>query len=537
MIARYLAFTGANGGKFFVLPIPAQNKGQAISTSTVVNDNTSAAVVLDFADQELLGGIGVDLPGNNLFAQTYLNLPRGVRWYSNRMYWIGEKNTVVGLLNMDMAGGSLSGSTLPAGWTTTGSLAIEQVGIMPALTGTGTISQGAFATADGAVLIQPKLNYSIRLWGTGTVIASLSSATTGFSSTANIIGSYQIADFSLAMPAVIPQDLVFTLQLSGATIRDVQLIYADNPNRNPVARASYVQNPEAFDSLTANAGPADDNSELRALAVLQESLYFITEKRLYSVQQIGNAEPSSWDPVQVSDKCGAFDANSVVTGKGWIAWGGPEGAFLYGGGLPDRTSAIITPTWKKYTGMSSMFNDSDAERVYFGMKSDDGNSMLVYDYHEVGLGGGGKWSPWNRPLNWVSDSSTGTTFAFESKTYQLSDTAGTADDDLGEIGGYYTLPPFGVSMFRKDYSYMGLRITGSGTLTPFVYGKTLTVAPQALSGQDLAALLDPVAEWDQNISHSRSLFVTLGQPGVQFSLEAATVIFNADPNGPVSGNR
>lgn len=543
---RALSFTGANGSKFFILIIPAQVNGLQVSTSTVINDNTTTSAVLDFSDLSLLAATGIDVPGNNLLQQTTLNLPHGVVWYEDRLFWIGEKNVVVGsgnqgFLNMGMDGGTLSGSTSPLGWSTTGSPAITQVGIMPALVGTGKIAQPAAATAQGNVILQPLLNYSLRVWlNAGSIAAAISSASTGFNATLTLSGTgYVTANFSQAMPATIPSDMVFSVTLTGATIRDLQLIYADNPNRNPIARASYVQNPEAYDALTGNIGPNDDNTELRALFVLQESLHFITERRLYSVQQIGNSEPSSWFPTQVSDKCGAFDANAVVTGKGWAAWGGKDGAFWYGGGIPEKTSAIIAPTWRNIAGLTNVFNDSDAERVYFGTIDPSGaKSMLVYDYHEVGLDGPGKWCPWNRPVNWMCDSSTGPVFLFDDTFCSLSTTPGITDgDDLGIIGGYYTFSAIGLSMFQKTYTYAGFKIAGTGPLTPFLYTSTLQAAPFALNGQELSTLIDTVAEWQTLNLRGRLLFVKLGQPGVQYALEEVGVVYGPDPNAPISGVR
>lgn len=809
--ARILSFTGANGSRFFMLLQPGQVNGLQVSTSTRVDDNVTTTALLDFSDLTLLAATAIDIPGNNLFQQVALNTPRGVRWYDDRMFWIGELNTVVGLVNMDMAGGTLSGSTAPLGWTQVGNGAIAEVGKMDSLVVTGPdsgeIRQGASTTVKGDSILAPNLNYALRFWmldtgsgvtvpgdsialttegnnyntqiftngldgtlmpggsfasltdlsvdvyiyipsstsspqalegpdmvyysgtdeyypsvqfdaytgkirlwsgggsaalsvapdiwdpttydataflankdvwqhikvhysidqsgntftyhdlyindvaiftnlgrsysgsalvtpvglkaqvqidgstvgapsttvyydrwnvnawnsglsdgsgaplypsieaygpshmtilsgtassggsnvGTGTAtynnaapprfvgkasgqfVGIISSASAAFSSTAsfdlsNVTESgYYSVDFSTAMPASIPSDMILSLKftdLTGvATYRDVQLIYADNPNRNPLARSSYVKNPEAYDALTGNIGPNDDSSELRALFVLQESLHFITAKGLYGVQQIGNSEPSSWVPYQVSDKCGAFHAESVTTGKGWAAWGGVDGAFWYGGGIPDKVSAILAPTWRKVANITNVYDDSDAERVYFGLI--DGNnikSMLVYDYHEVGLGGSGKWTPWNRPANWVCSSASGTVFVFGSKFYKLDSAAGTTDDDLGPIAGYYTFAPFGVSMFQKNYQYLGLRIAGAGVLTPFVFAKTLNTLTQALRGQDLGTLIDGIAEWPDN-TRGRLMFLKLGQAGVQFSLEDATVVFQNDPNAPISGVR
>ena len=556
-IGRGVAFTQALGSKFFYLDVPQQVAGITMGTSTVVMDNTSTSATFTFADLALAGGQGIDLPGNNLFQQVPLNLPRGVDWYEDRLFWIGEKNTVIGLQNLGFDGGTNGTDANPLGWNDIAVGSIAPLGISPVYVvvgpSTGEINQPAALTPAGAALIQPKLNYSLRFWNdgageTGLFQAYLQSASTGFSSVATYdlstikTAGYYTMNFSLTMPSDIPADLVFGIKYLGlvgtSKIRDMQLIYADNPNRNPIARSSYVKNPQAYDALTGDIGPNDDSTELRAIFRLQESFHFITERGLYDVQAIGNSEPSSWDPDQVSDKCGAFNANAVTTGKGWAAWAGSDGAFWYSGGIPEKTSAIIKPTWKNVANVTNVFDDSEAELVYFGLIAADGTrSMEVYDYHEVGLGGSGKWCPWNRPVRWICDSSTGTTFLFGAKFYELDAVAGVEDDDLGMIGGYYTFAPIGATMFKKQYDYLGFRINGVGPMTPFLYTQTLQGAPFTLNSFNIEDLLDTVAEWPSLSLSARLLYLKLGQAGVQFSLEDVTSLYQGDPNAPISGVR
>lgn len=559
VIARGLAFTGANGGKFFFMNKVPQINGQTLGTATLINDNTTTSGTVQFTDPALFGGIPIDVPGNDLFQQVALNLPRGVDWYADRMLWIGEKNTVIGFQNLGMDGGTLAGSVAPLGWNYLGSGQIQQLGFMPAYVVTGPdmgqLTQSAYQTSQGAEILQPLLNYSLRFWmdGAGSKVGQLQaliySISTGFSSTATFDLSsltdskYYSIDFDTPMPGIIPSDLTLSIAFATlpvgqtATIRDLQMIYTDNPNRNPVGRFSYVQNPDAYDAETGNAGPNDDSTELRATAVLQESLYFITQKGIYAIQQVGNTEPSSWIPQSIADKCGAFDANSTTTGKGWIAWAGPEGTFWFGGGLPEKISAIIAPTWRQVAGITNVFNDSDAERVYFGTIDASGvKRQQAYDYHEIGLGGAGKWSPWKRPVGWVSKSANGTVFTIGEKFFTLDTSAGVADDDLGPIGGYYTFAPIASGITRKIYQYMGLEISGAGLMTPFVFTKTLQDTPQTLRAQELSSLLDIVAEWPDSIT-GRLLYLKLGQDNVRFALQNYSIVYQPDPNQPISGVR
>lgn len=539
VVARGIAFTGANGGRYFTLPIVPRINGEVLGTATVVYDNVTTSGTMNFTNDAILSGLAVDIPGNNLIQQIALNLPRGVNWYGDRMLWIGEANTVLGLLNMGMDGGTLPGSPYPQGWTGVGSLSVVQSGIMPVLTGSGSISQNAAQTGQGVGILQGGLRYSLRAWfASSSLSASISSASTGFSSTLSIGGiGYVTGTFNNPMPSTIPDDMTLTVTVNGS-VRDLQMIYADNPARNPLARWSYVQNPEAYDALTGNAGPNDDATELRATAVLQESLHFITQKGLYSVQQIGNTEPSSWDVNGIADKCSAFDANSVVIGKGWFAFAGPEGFHWYSGRVPTNVSAIIAPTWRNYAGITAMWNDPTFERVYMGLVDANGNkSMQVYDYHEVQFDGPPKWCPWRRPLNWVAGSRSGTRFTFGAKFYRLDTVPGVADDDMGNIGGFNTFPPAALSMWQKTFSYLGLTISGAGVIAPRLQSGTLSDGPVVVQAQDLALVASPVSEWPINITGRRG-FLGIGDDGARWRLAEATIVYQLnDPNAPITGQR
>ncbi len=200
------------------------------------------------------------------------------------------------------------------------------------------------------------------------------------------------------MPSTIPDDMTLTVTVNGS-VRDLQMIYADNPARNPLARWSYVQNPEAYDALTGNAGPNDDATELRATAVLQESLHFITQKGLYSVQQVQTKSlprgmwtesPTSAARSMPIQLLPAKDGSPSVVRRDFT--GSRDG-------FQTNVSAIIAPTWRGYAGITAMWNDPIFERVYIGLIDVNGNKLMQsYDYHEVQFGGPPKWCPWRRPL-------------------------------------------------------------------------------------------------------------------------------------------
>ncbi len=543
--ARAVAFTPANGSRFFYMDLPATVDGIITGTNTIVNDNTSDTATFQFSDAALQTGLAIDIPGNNQFQQVTLDTPSGVEWYEDKLLWWGGRNKVTSLINMEMDGGTTLGSANPLGWTPIGaSGAIGQIGTAPAYVvsgpGTGEISQGAAKTPNGSPITQPNQGYLLRLWtngGGGTIVAKLSSVSTGFSTTATIAlttAGYLSVAFTANTPVVIPDDMIFDFKITGllsgssVSVRDLQLIYADNPNRNPKARASYVANPDAYDQETGNIGPNDDNTELRAAFVLQESLHFLTARGLYYVSSIGNSEPSSWSPEQIADKCPAFHANAVTTGRGWAAWGGNLGCFRYSGRTPEKLSNVIDPTWT--ATITNMRDDPLTQRVYIGT----GTNMLVMDYHEVLLGGSAKWTIWKRAVEWISAQG----FSVGPKVYALDTAAGVSDDDLGSIGGYYTFAPFAASMFQKQYDYLGFRISGMGPMTPFLYPRTLQDTPFTLNMSSLENLLDIVAEWQAMALKGRLLYLKLGQPGVRFSLEEVACAYQAiDPNAPVAGVR
>lgn len=548
--ARVLSFTGVNGGDFAMLLIPARVGGLQVSTTTVIQDNTTQSAIVDFPDTALLSATRIDIPGNNLFECFPLTTPDGVEWYSDRLFWKGGKNIMLGMQNMAFDGGTLYGSTAPLGWTVADAGgSVVQDGFMPvyqiAAGQTGRVTQSCVRRYDGGQIMLENTRYTIRIWvdgaHAGSIKATISSASLPFTSTANFAMTsrgYMQADFDTITPASIPDDMMLTIESASADqveIRDMQMVLRDNPNLWPTELASYVKQPGTYDWITGVIGPVDDSTELRANFVLQESLYFITGAgRLYYVQQIGNAEPSSWDVQRVSDMTPAFNANSVTTGNGWAAWGGDKGAFWFTGGIPSRASAIIDPTWKAITNIRSTWNDADQKRVYFAL----GTSMMVYDYRELELGGSGKWCPWNRPIVHVSQSSEGTLFVSGQKTYELSDNPGIADADFGDIGGYYTFAPLGASsMYQKLINYIGMRMSGMGTMSPFLCDAKTTAVVRTLMAQVMDNLADTVVEYNGVNLRFRQLFLKIGQPGLAFSMELAQIQANIDPNSPASGVR
>lgn len=511
-VGRILQFTGALGGYFFYLPVAAQVNGLIVSTSTVVNDNTSTSVILDFSDNTLYTGLGVSIPGNNLQQQLVLGPTAGMFSYASRLLTWGNRNKVYNLLNMGFEGGTSGASAYPLGWTgsdAAGTLVDLRLGqaweitISAPATPSGQLSQNAYAQFNGASIIIANTNYTLRFWAKTSVAdaaisfnAVLSSATTGFSSTATVAadamvtavqGSFVQADFSLITPATIPSDLLLTIYaessstLGTVTVDDLELIYTDQLYNDNQARISYAGNRTAFDGVTGIIGAEDDDSAIMNFGTLSKTLYWVTGTGLHASEDNQQTEPDGWDVEDIADNCGAFSIASIArdgqgiggAGKRWMMWTGPDGAQIFFGQKPFKLSQEIQSLWDAIP--SSAYykawckNDTIQNRCYFGMPQADG-TVRVYplDYRNIDgeqlpssppvhISFTGKmissdltrkWSPWTVQALcgelMYRDATSKPVMVFgggnasnQAQAYIL-DGAKLSDDDFGRIPAYYT---------------------------------------------------------------------------------------------------
>src|SRR5579862_9343304 len=284
--ARIVAFTGANGGNYFYIPQPAidPSSGQTVSTSTVVNDNTSTSATFDFADTTLFSSIGIDITGNNLFAQVTLGPCAGVFSYSDRLMVFGDANKIQNLVCMGFEGGLLTtGATVPLGWDSSasvnGQLTTGDFGYGWKITGNGTsnmmglLKQTAYQDSINDAILTPSTQYTFECYaylstggGTGEITADFYSPTNGVLATASIpassIGvgssnaSFVSETFNAQTPAVIPADTVLRVYATGLTtgqyvvIDELMIVYTDQPTVPGQIRVSYALNPEGFDGVT-----------------------------------------------------------------------------------------------------------------------------------------------------------------------------------------------------------------------------------------------------------------------------------------------
>lgn len=433
VIARVLAFTGADGAYFFYIPTAAQVNGQIVSTATQINDNTTTSVLLDFSDNTLYASIGIDVPGNNIANQIKLDGALGFGFYADRLITYGQRNTIQNLLNMGFDGGYLpSAPTLPTGWTPFqpgGSLVPGHFGdgwqivITPGGSPCGTLFQNAASDAYGAPILQPNTAYRFRCWIKSNVamsdisfLAILSSASTGFYSAASIVGAaitvdggWAEADFQIKTPATIPDDIALTItassSVSAATIvvDDLSVIYADNPYLDTILYGSYVNNPEAFDGVSGKFGPSTDTHKVMDFGIIRDTFYMLTEDpsgRLHETVNNGITEPAGWQINEIGSNCGmvsAFcltksqaDDTSASGGEEWLAWGSSSGARIFGGDQPWKISQEIQPDWDSINFAASAtiwaLNNPTERRMYFGVPyagHTAPSQILVMDYREL----------------------------------------------------------------------------------------------------------------------------------------------------------
>jgi hypothetical protein len=439
VIERWFAFTGGNGGKYFVLPVPPRDpSGQyAIGTATVIPDNVTSSAIFDFTDEALFNGIGIDIPGNNLFRQEVLGPCLGFFSYGERLFSWGERNKVQLFRNMGFEGGILAGApNIPLGWNVTGTDGVLTAGDygLAWQASTATISQTAYQNQNGTAILNPNTRYTYRAWVNGTSIATLSSASTGFTATASISGSgnFMQGNFSLPTPVTVPADLTLTISQSGtATIDEAQIIFTNNPYILS-AKGSYINNPEAIDGVTSILGKSGDPHAVMGMEERKDVLCLLTagpEGSLYETEQTASGEPVSWELDHKASKCGLVSVWGTAKFEDWFCWTSDTGLRIFDGSSVEKMSQEIQPWWDGLNPVAKQFtvlaNDPYTRRVYVcGAQGTAfvANSLYVLDYRDLNTAGllansgtlhigytgkvvttdlTRKWSPWSMTMNHI----------------------------------------------------------------------------------------------------------------------------------------
>lgn len=436
VIARILAFTGANGANYFYLPVAPQVNGQIIGTSTVVADNTTTSAVFDFSDEALFAGTAIDIPGNNLFNLQVLGPCLGFFSYASRLMAWGERNKIQQFVNMGFEGGFFADApNNPLGWTITGTdgtITAGDYGLAWTAT-TANISQSFYQDRFGAPIATPNTQYTFRLWVNGTAIATISSASTGFAATATVTGTgnFGQANFSTKTPVTIPSDLIITFSQTGMTTFDeIEIIYTLNPYIL-TAKVSYVNNPESFDGVTGLLGPAGDPHPVLGMQERKDVLCLLTsgpQGSLYETEDTPSGEPVTWSIRHIASQCGLVSVWGVAKFEDWFSWTADTGLRIFDGSTVEKMSQEIQPWWDTINPAAKQFsvlaNDPYTRRVYVIAATGTAtvtNEMYVLDYRDLNtssllanagtlrVGYSGKvittdltrkWSPWSMTMNY-----------------------------------------------------------------------------------------------------------------------------------------
>lgn len=604
VIARCIAFTGANGSNFFYIPQPVIvtiNNQPTTYSATVINDNITTSATFTFTDAILLAATGIDIQGNDLFNQLELGSSLGSVLYASRVFWWGEQNKVPNFVNMSFDGGYLSTTTpMPAGWTALnvgGSLvASPQFGNAYYIQNTsgsnqstwGLIVQSAYQDAYGVPIIFPQTQYSVR------VTASCpSGVTTGQLSIQIASGSviYGIINFPLANMTNSLQILTGTLLSTPFATQppaDIQLkVYAGLPNGGDVLidrievyplsqpnlpiqlRASYVDNPEAFDQNTGVLGVGSYNNQpVTGAFILHDNLYILKSRSMEYTIDNGTTEPYLWQVRQVSNKVGTPSIHGYDYGEEWAVIAAYDGVYVFGGGVPQKISQEIQPIWDsinwQYGNTIWVRNDISNKRVYIGVpiatpnkympqlpanaNPTSPNVILCMSYREVNsveelanrppihLTYTGKLVSWDLSRKWTVWNIQAPYGDFcirpdttekllicngiaNSKIYQL--VPGQFNDDGAAINSNYTTYGFvksdigqatGLGAHNMFLLYGSMLVKGNGNLS-------VTEIPNTLDSPNAAALL-PIPLYNPNPNGDTEL--PLNDNGCRFFIQVGT---------------
>lgn len=506
IIARAIAFTGADGAYFFYIPSPPQENGQIVGTATQINDNVTTSAVFDFGDPTLFAALGISIPGNNLANQVVIDGSLWFGYYGSRILTGGQRNVVGGLLNMGFDGGffGINATSIQSGSSytiefvgTTNFVSIgassNTVGVVFTATGTGTgtgvvasnpvlptgwsgggsgslvaghygggwrvsataLTQSMYEDYSGAPIAEANDLYTFRAWvsAAGSVTATISSSSTSFSSTATItaVGAgFGQANFSVAMPNVIPSDLTFGITGTNSVVVDeMSIIYTQSPI-DIECIGSYVNNPEGFDGLTGVFAPEDDTHQVMGVFIIRSALYMLTldpNGRLHETSQ-GSTEPAEWVISEVASNCGLVgvaaltqsqaDDSTASGGEEWEAWYSSDGPRIFGGSTPDKIAQEIQrPAGQAFPGAPPdlgafnvaaqlttwALNDPSSKTLYFGIPANSATApSVIWQMSYLGMDSAEqiansppvhralsgklvtsdlarKWSPWQRAMN------------------------------------------------------------------------------------------------------------------------------------------
>lgn len=554
IIGRVIMFTPvitspATSGPFFYFDGAVQ-VGTIITFPTmVIMDNTTTTAEFDFLDAVLENATA----STNLFGLVELEESSSVCAYSDRVFWCGGLNFNQQMLNMEFnggwnLGGGIGGSDVPLGWTSVhgGTARVADGGVwLDALSLTGiagiNLSQQVFQDYLGVPILQQNALFSARVpinaSVNDTLELAISSVSTGFFTSANVVspgpppGAAQfqtvLVNFPLAMPSVLPADLLLTVTAFTPTgpilIDRIEIFPTLTPYNSTQVRGSYALDPESFDETTGIMDVGTDNGyPMRAMfTLLDNKLYLVKELGLFSTQDDGQNEPDLWTINTVSNTMGTPSCRGVGVGESWAVIAHKTGAYIFWGSEPVKITQEIQPDWDMINwacaGTIYVVVDTVNKRIHIGAPVNGAttpNVEFVCDYSQlanaegsvsgqdiashpqayysvynptkvVAPGKARKWSIWDLTMNCASltirsdgqyyllrGNGTGT-----GKVYKQDYTA-TSDDGVA-IDSYYQTAytpqiedeqALQLGSHRKLFKYLTGYVSGSGTMSWYMYG-------------------------------------------------------------------
>lgn len=271
-------------------------------------------------------------------------------------------------------------------------------------------------------------------------------------------------------------------------VDEIQIFGTPEVSENSLLRISPPDDPETINPATGIIQVAEnDGQAITDVFELRGNLYICKEHSLYVTTDNGD-DPVNWAIDRVSSNVGTPSPHGVALGDGWAVIASRDGAFYFTGGVPEKISQEIQPTWDSINwgcGQTVwVTNDSSNKRIYFGVPIGvvgpsggqtvyEPNTMLVLDYTEgfgdpISSGGvGRKWSVWTLPFVTGTmaerDSQTQTLLGASGTTIAKYDTTAVADW-TGAVASHYETAPVGTEIGRCLFDRLIMRVRGSGSL-------------------------------------------------------------------------
>jgi hypothetical protein len=347
------------------------------------------------------------------------------------------------------------------------------------------------------------------------------------------IVSWVSGPFNAKTPNTIPTDTVLRVYVTtGAygviTLDEMAVTFETTPYTNSILNVSYEDDPEAFDGITGQTGPATDPNQVMDFATISDIPYILTLEpsgRLHEITSTATSLPSGWQVNERAANCGVLSAfaltksqaddNSASGGEEWFAWASASGARIFGGNQVWKISEEIQPNWNNSDQEQSpleinmaaqltawTLNDPIGRLIFFGLPlgvSTSPSAIYAMNYREldsaesiafsppfrVGFGGKyivtdntRKWSFWSRAMNgaarmYRTAGQLQPVFfagAAYGNVYILNPNKYT-DDDYGQINSYYVT----CALPTRDQE-QGLQLGSARKLLAYLTGYIQSVA-------------------------------------------------------------